>query len=169
MVKSVWFTKNGYGEMMAHLERPERLNGELRSGAEFPVPNVALGRCVCVSLLGYEEAPTIEVPVNERTRQAEPVVKAPVTKTKTKTAAATLAPRTCEVCGEEYQPMRKDNRFCSPACGNAGKKLYKKEPVAAPKQAAPVRVVQDMPTVSTDRLAAIRAAARRMDGLPEED
>lgn len=128
-----------------------------------------------VVLTGLKEV-IYEQMVGRMKRQPDPAVKAPVVKAtvkaKAKAATAkapTLEKRTCETCGEEYQPMRKDNRFCSPACGNAGKKLYKKEPVAAPKQAAPVRVVQDMPTVSTDRLAAIRAAARRMDGLPEED
>lgn len=95
-----------------------------------------------------------------------PTVKAVATKAKAATAKApTLEKRTCETCGDEYQPKRKDNRFCSPDCGKAGHNTDRAAP-EAPRLPAPVRPIEQGPE---DRIAQIRAAARRMDGLPEED
>lgn len=98
------------------------------------------------------------VPMAASTTKA-PTVKA----TKAKVPTSALAPRTCEVCGKEYQPTRKDQRNCSKACGKAGKNLLK-EPAA--QMVRPPVAGSMGPAV--DRLAAIRAVARRMDGLSED-
>jgi hypothetical protein len=76
-------------------------------------------------------------------------------------AALDGSERVCAACGKKFTAHRKDQKCCSTACGKSGKGSH------APKVLAPAAKLERANAGQPTRLERIRAAAERMDGIPE--
>lgn len=121
-----------------------------------------LGKIVAV----FDTAPRIEKPIGSDGAALMETPLAPVKPKKTGTKrvktgtvqkAPPLAPRTCEDCGKQYQPRRKDQRYCK-RCSKMT--WHGAKPKTTPAVAVPPKV---------DRLALIRQAARNVEASAEHN
>ena len=107
-----------------------------------------------VDIQGASFKPRVSSPASER-----PAVERTERKRIAATKQATGATRVCLACKQSFEPRRKDQTCCSTACRHrihTPKKRATKTPELAPATAKP------------DRLAAIKATARKVYGSDEQ-
>lgn len=197
-MKQVWFTRNSYGEMTVHLEKPAReASGELHSKAEFPVPEVAYGKCVSIVLFDESVEPIADVVERDINRLLEPAStvakplpppdtrpgaglddalaeaartadrKAKETATKKAVKAPVAKHADCAICGKAFGPVNSLQKTCSPECAAEKNRRYAMAKYNAKKAAAAPKAATAADPAPVTRIQRIKAAAARLDGIPD--